>query len=57
MMVTMVISLFLVYLPCWYLTRDMGNHGLWLAFTLFNLSRGVTLGVWYRHLNRRGGWF
>ncbi len=57
MMVTMVFSLLGVYLPCWHLTQDMGNHGLWLSFTLFNLSRGVTLALWYRHLNRHAGWF
>jgi MATE family multidrug resistance protein len=57
MMVTMLISLLGVYLPCWHLTREMENHGLWLAFTLFNLSRGVTLGAWYWHLNKRQTWF
>ena len=40
---TMFFSVFLVYLPCWYLTQSMAVHGLWLAFVLFNISRGVTM--------------
>ena len=40
---TMLFSVFLVYLPCWYLTQPMGIDGLWLAFVLFNISRGATM--------------
>lgn len=56
MMSTMILSLFLVYLPLWYVTRDMGNHGLWLAFTAFNLARGVTLYYWFARLSRGQQW-
>ena len=56
MMSTMLISVLLVYLPLWYLFTELGNHGLWLAFTAFNLSRGVTLYYWFRRLNSEGGW-
>jgi MATE family multidrug resistance protein len=56
MMTTMLFSVLLVYLPTWYLTRGLGNHGLWLAFTLFNASRGVTLYYCYLRRSRRGGW-
>ncbi|MEE4659456.1 MAG: MATE family efflux transporter [Halieaceae bacterium] len=56
MMQGMLISLLLVYLPCWYFTRTLGNHGLWLAFTAFNAARGLTLWVYFRRLNRHGGW-
>lgn len=45
----MALSLGCVYLPAWYLLREQGNHGLWLAFTLFNAARGLTLG-WYFHV-------
>lgn len=37
----MFTSLFVVFLPVWWATRGLGNHGLWLSFTLFNLARGV----------------
>ncbi len=56
MMTTMLISALLVYLPVWYLSRGLGNHGLWLAFTLFNLARGVTLLLVYRRFSRERRW-
>ena len=56
MMHSMVICLALVYLPLWYLLQDMGNNGLWLAFTAFNAARGITLYWYFRHLGRRGLW-
>ncbi|GLR07964.1 MATE family efflux transporter DinF [Mixta theicola] len=35
----------------------LGNHGLWLALTVFLLLRGLTLGwIWHRY-QRRGDWF
>ena len=56
MMHSMVICLALVYLPLWYLLQDMGNNGLWLAFTAFNAARGITLYWYFHHLGRRGLW-
>ncbi|WP_404473083.1 MATE family efflux transporter [Vreelandella venusta] len=38
-----------IYLPTWWLTLDLGNHGLWLAFTLFTLTRSAVLIGYYRH--------
>ncbi|MEM8498385.1 MAG: MATE family efflux transporter [Pseudomonadota bacterium] len=45
-----------VFLPLWYLTLEWGNHGLWFAFTVFNLARGVALAVYYRVYSERGRW-
>jgi MATE family multidrug resistance protein len=56
MMVTMLFSALVVYLPAWYLTQGWGNHGLWLSFTLFNGARGLTLMIYFDHFNRRGRW-
>lgn len=43
---TMIVAVLLVFLPAYYLTRSAwGNHGLWFAFTLFMLARGVFLGI------------
>ena len=56
MMHTMLFSLFIIYLPSWYLLLPLGNHGLWLAFLLFNAARGVSLGLCYWQLTRRGAW-
>lgn len=39
---TMLISTFAVFLPLFYLARTyLGNHGMWLAFTLFMFARGL----------------
>ena len=40
----MLISTLLVFFPSYYLLNPLiGNHGLWLAFILYMLSRGVTM--------------
>ena len=44
-------SLFLVFLPSWYLLQPLGNHGLWLAFTLFMFSRGLSMHLLYKRIN------
>jgi len=53
---TVVFSIVVVFLPSWYLTQSWGIHGLWLAFVLFNLSRGISLGwLLSRRLRRSVG--
>jgi MATE family multidrug resistance protein len=44
----MLISTFAVFLPAWFLLQGYGNHGLWLAFTIFMASRGIGMHIWYR---------
>ncbi|MCP1313637.1 MULTISPECIES: MATE family efflux transporter [unclassified Halomonas] len=41
-----------VYLPAWWLGQGLGNHGLWLAFTLFMLTRSAMLTAYYVHYRR-----
>ncbi len=50
MMVIMVGSTILVFLPVWLATGSLGNHGLWLAFTAFMLVRGIAMHVWFRRM-------
>lgn len=38
---SMLLAAGIVFLPIWYLTQDLGNHGLWLAFYSFLLSRSL----------------
>ncbi|MEQ8909109.1 MAG: MATE family efflux transporter [Vicingaceae bacterium] len=39
---TMLLSTFVVFLPIFFIAKaNLQNHGMWLAFTLFMLSRGV----------------
>ena len=41
---TLIISSLLVFIPAWYcLTPLLANHGLWIAFLLFMISRGVVM--------------
>ena len=44
----MLISSFAVFVPAWYVFSFMGNHGLWLALTLFLASRGIGMHIYYR---------
>ena len=44
----MLFSSLAVFLPAWFLLQGLGNHGLWLAFTLFMASRGIGMHLGYR---------
>ena len=44
----MVFSTVVIFLPAWFLLQGFGNHGLWLAFTLFMASRGIGMHFGYR---------
>jgi len=48
----MLICTFVFFLPLWYVFQFMDNHGLWLAFTLFIVVRGVVLGIYYYRIER-----
>jgi MATE family multidrug resistance protein len=50
MMLIMIGSTVLVFLPIWFITTPFGNHGLWLAFTAFMLARGIGMHVWFRRM-------
>lgn len=45
---TMALSTFGVFIPVWWLTQPLGNHGLWLAFVCFLGARGITQAIWIR---------
>lgn len=51
----MVVSALVFYLPTWYFTQELANHGLWLAFMTFMAARGLTMSWWFRRIDRRGG--
>lgn len=40
---SMVASTFLAYFPVWWLCKDLGNPGLWMAFWAFQMARTVFL--------------
>ncbi|TXL23739.1 hypothetical protein BMR03_01025 [Methylococcaceae bacterium HT2] len=47
-----LLSLFMIFLPAWYYTQDLGNHGLWLALTLFMLFRSLIMVGYYLYYKR-----
>ena len=50
---TMLMATFLVFLPVWWLSQGLGNHGLWLALTSFLLFRGGALAYLYmKYMNK-----
>lgn len=51
----MLICTFVFFLPLWYTFQFMGNHGLWLAFSIFILVRGIVLGVYYYRIECHHG--
>ena len=36
------------FVPVWWFSQSLGNHGLWLAFTMFMLIRAVGMHLYYR---------
>ncbi|MBY4676505.1 MATE family efflux transporter [Marinobacterium arenosum] len=54
---TMLLSVFGVYLPLWWLCQPLGNHGLWLAFIALFVARGLSGGYVYWQLCRQQRWF
>ncbi|MDE6802278.1 MAG: MATE family efflux transporter [Muribaculaceae bacterium] len=52
MLVTMIISMGVFFAVFFLATGCMGNHGLWVAFTLYLLTRGLMQWtLWYRRNN------
>ena len=52
----MLFSVFAIYLPLWWVCKGWGNHGLWLAFAVFNAARGVTLAICFHQLFSARKW-
>lgn len=43
---TMIISSVFVFIPAWYfLMPSYGNHGLWIAFLCFMITRGIVMTI------------
>jgi MATE family multidrug resistance protein len=54
MMMVMAGSALLLFLPTWYAFQGLGNHGLWLAFTVFMAGRAVGMTLWFRQMTVSG---
>lgn len=56
MLIVMAGAAFLIFLPVWFGFETLGNHGLWLAFTLFMVARGIGMHVWFRRIATQPLW-
>jgi MATE family multidrug resistance protein len=45
---TMILSTLLFFSVVFILIESLGNHGIWFAFTLFMISRGIFLSISYK---------
>ncbi|MDP4547906.1 MATE family efflux transporter [Marinobacter sp. MDS2] len=54
---TMLFSAIGVFLPVWWLTTGLGNHGLWLSLISLMLARAVSMGWLCWHYTRHDRWF
>jgi MATE family multidrug resistance protein len=52
MLLVMGLAVFGVYLPVWYLSRELGNHGLWLSMSMFMVARSAMMAGLARHRMR-----
>ncbi|MGB5323967.1 MAG: MATE family efflux transporter [Pseudomonadales bacterium] len=50
---SMWVATAMVFLPVWWLSREMGNDGLWLAYLLFVVARGATLLLYWHRMRKR----
>ncbi|MDR9405820.1 MAG: MATE family efflux transporter [Spiribacter sp.] len=54
---TMIAAVVGFYLPVWWLSQSLGNHGLWLAFVSFTVARSLLLGVIFWREWQQRLWF
>lgn len=53
---TMIISVVLVFLPMWWMTQGLANHGLWLTLTSLFFARAFTGGWVFWRLTHKNQW-
>ncbi|WP_336367794.1 MATE family efflux transporter [Marinobacter sp. C2H3] len=54
---TMLFAALGVFLPVWWLSQGLGNHGLWLALISLMLGRALGMGWLFLRHQRTGAWF
>ena len=56
MQYSMMLATFGLFLPAWYLSRALGNHGLWMSYLIFLCGRSVLMGGLFTFYSRRNLW-
>ena len=54
---TMIICVVGVFFPVWFITQDLGNHGLWFSQAMLFIARAITLYWCYLQNMKKGVWF
>ena len=52
---SMVFSVFIIFLPTWYFSQSLANHGLWLAMSVFLLMRSLSMCGYAYHIEKTRG--
>jgi len=47
---SMIFAAALIFIPSWHALQPYGNHGLWGAFMLFMVARGISMAWLYRRI-------
>lgn len=53
---TMLLATFGLFMPLWFFSRPMGNHGLWLAYFSFLTIRSLLMSGMFIHYPRQSFW-
>ena len=53
---TMLMATFGVFLPLWFFTRHLGNHGLWIAYLSFLSIRSLSMGGMFAYYSWQKSW-
>ncbi|AQQ66248.1 MATE family efflux transporter [Microbulbifer agarilyticus] len=53
---TMFIATVIVFLPCWWLTRQLGNTGIWFSLFLWFFARSIGLMVYFYNYTKKNYW-
>jgi MATE family, multidrug efflux pump len=53
---TMLLAAFGLFLPLWYFSRPLGNHGLWLSYLSFLAIRSLLMSGMFIHYSRQSLW-
>jgi len=53
---TIIVATCAVFLPCWWLTQSLGNHGLWLSLSVFLAARALVQGIYFMVFSRQQAW-
>jgi len=53
---TMILATFGLFLPIWYLSKPLGNHGLWMSYLIFLCGRSTLMLGMFAFYSRRTSW-